>query len=60
MKTQRIEYIIKSNNEDKIIITTEIKAVALEALHNYGGQIFKRVITVEELQSIDNNFTVWI
>lgn len=60
MKTQRIEYIVKSNNEDKVIVTTEVKAVALEALYNYGGQILKRVITVEELQPIDKDFTVWI
>lgn len=59
MKVQRIEYIVKSNNEDKIIVTTEVKAVALEALHNYGGQIFKRIITVEELQPINKDFTVW-
>lgn len=59
MKVQRIEYIVKSNNEDKIIVTTEVKAVALEALHNYGGQILKRVTTVEELKPIDKDFTVW-
>lgn len=59
MKKQRIEYIVKSNNADKIIVTTEVKAVALEALHNYGGQVFKRITTVEELQPIDKDFTVW-
>lgn len=59
MKVQRIEYIVKSNQADKIIVTTEVKAVALEALHNYGGQVFKRITTVEELQPIDKDFTVW-
>lgn len=59
MKVQRIEYIVKSNQADKIIVTTEVKAVALEALHNYGGQILKRVTTVEELKPIDKDFTVW-
>mgnify|MGYP006932887302 CR=1 FL=1 len=59
MKVQRIEYIVKSNQADKIIVTTEVKAVALEALHNYGGQIVKRITTVEELQPIDKDFTVW-
>lgn len=59
MKKQRIEYIVKSNQADKIIVTTEVKAVALEALHNYGGQVFKRITTVEELQPIDKDFTVW-
>ena len=59
MKKQRIEYIVKSNQADKIIVTTEVKAVALEALHNYGGQVIKRITTVEELQPIDKDFTVW-
>ena len=59
MKKQRIEYIVKSNQADKVIVTTEVKAVALEALHNYGGQVFKRITTVEELQPIDKDFTVW-
>jgi hypothetical protein len=60
MKKQKVEYIVKSNQEDKIIVTTEVKAVALEALHNYGGHILKRVTTVEELKPIDKDFTVWI
>lgn len=59
MKTQKIEYIVKSNQEDKIIVITEYKPVALEALHNYGGHIIKRITTVEELQPIDRDFTVW-
>lgn len=59
MKKQKIEYIVK-NQEGKVIVITEIKAVALEALHNYGGQILKRVTTVEELKPIDKDFTVWI
>lgn len=58
MKKQRIEYIVK-NQDNKVIVVTEIKAVALEALHNYSGQILKRITTVEELQPIDKDFTVW-
>ena len=58
MKKQRIEYIVKSQ-ENKVIVITECKPIALEALHNYGGQIVKRVTTVEELQPIDKDFTVW-
>lgn len=58
MKQQKIEYIVKSK-EDKVIVITEYKPVALEALHNYGGQVFKRITTVEELQPIDKDFTVW-
>ena len=58
MKKQKIEYIVK-NQEGKVIVITECKPVALEALHNYGGQIVKRITTVEELQPIDKDFTVW-
>ena len=58
MKKQKIEYIVK-NQEVKVIVITECKPVALEALHNYGGQIVKRITTVEELQPIDKEFTVW-
>ena len=58
MKKQKIEYIVR-NQENKAIVITEIKAVALEALYNYGGQIVKRITTVEELQPIDKDFTVW-
>ena len=58
MKKQKIEYIVK-NEDNKVIVATELKPIALEALHNYGGQIFKRITTVEELQPIDKDFTVW-
>lgn len=59
MKKQKVEYIVRSQ-EDKVIVITEHKPVALEALHNYGGTIVKRVTTVEELQPINKDFTVWI
>ena len=59
MKKQRVEYIVKSQ-EGKVIVVTEHKPVVLEALHNYGGNIVKRVTTVEELQPINKDFTVWI
>lgn len=59
MKKQKIEYIVK-NQEGKAIVITELKPIALEALHNYNGQIIKRVTTVEELQPIDKDFSVWL
>lgn len=59
MKKQKIEYIVK-NQEGKAIVITELKPIALEALHNYGGTIAKRVTTVEELQPIDKDFSVWL
>lgn len=59
MKKQKIEYIVK-NQDNKVIVITELKPIALEALHNYGGTIVKRVTTVEELQPIDKDYTVWI
>lgn len=59
MKKQKIEYIVR-NQENKAIVITDIRAVALEALYNYGGQIVKRITTVEELQPIDKDFTVWL
>lgn len=58
MKKQKVEYIVK-NEEGRVIVATEHKPIALETLHNYGGQIFKRITTVEELQPIDKDFTVW-
>lgn len=58
MKKQKIEYIVK-NQDNKVIVITELKPVALEALHIYGGQVIKRITTVEELQPIDRDFTVW-
>lgn len=58
MKKQKIEYIVK-NADNKVVVITELKPIALEALHNYGGQMFKRITTVEELQPIDKDFTVW-
>lgn len=59
MKKQKIEYIVK-NQEGKVVVITELRPIALEALHNYDGTIVKRVTTVEELQPIDKDFTVWI
>lgn len=59
MKQQKFEYIVK-NQEGEIIVITEYKPIALEALYNYNGQIIKRVTTVEELQPIDKDFTVWL
>ena len=58
MKKQKVEYIVRSQ-EDKVIVITEHKPVALEALHNYGGHIVKRITAVEELQPMNKDFTVW-
>ena len=58
MRERKIEYIVKSQ-DDKVIVITEYKPIALEALHNYGGHIVKRVTTVEELKPINKDFTVW-
>lgn len=59
MKKQKVEYIVK-NQDNKVVVITELRPIALEALHNYGGQIVKRVTTVEELQPIDKDFNVWL
>ena len=58
MKKQRVEYIVKSQ-DNKVIVITEVKPIALEALHNYGGYIVKRITTIEELQPMNKDFTVW-
>lgn len=58
MKTTTIQYIVRDDN-NKIIIKTNHKALAKEALANYGGQIFKRIVTVEELAPVDKDCTVW-
>lgn len=58
MKHTKIEFIVYGQDNISYMVTTE-KQIAISAAKQIDGRVCKRCTTIEELEALDIDCTVW-
>lgn len=58
MKHTKIEFIVYGQDNISHMVTTE-KQIAINIAKQIGGKVSKRCTTIEELEALDIDCTVW-